>query len=86
MQVVLQHGFTSVDLVGFTDTQGVSTNYDNQTLSHDRAVATRAYLHSKFGPQDIKVTIDALAYMNPVASNSSTTGQAANRRVEIVVH
>ncbi len=85
-QVVLQHGFTSVDLVGFTDTQGVSTNYDNQTLSHDRAVKTRAYLRSKFGAQDIKVTIDALAYMNPVASNSSTTGQAANRRVEIVVH
>jgi outer membrane protein OmpA-like peptidoglycan-associated protein len=85
-KVVLQHGFTAVDLVGFTDSQGVASNYDNQTLSHNRAMQTRAYLKSLLGAHKVSITLDALAYAKPVAPNVTSTGRAANRRVEIDVH
>jgi flagellar motor protein MotB len=69
-----------------TDPQGVASNYDNQTLSHNRAMQTRAYLKSLLGAHKVSITLDALAYAKPVAPNVTSTGQAANRRVEIDVH
>ena len=85
-EVVKQHGFTTINLVGHTDTAGVVSGYDNQTLSHERAVATAAYLKAKLGKLKVKITIEAKAHVDPVAANSTPEGRAANRRVEIVVH
>ena len=84
--VVLAHGFTVIDLIGHTDTDGANSGYDNQALSHNRAVQSRAYLLKKIAGHKIKIKIEAKAQVEPVASNSTPTGRAANRRVEIAVH
>lgn len=82
--VIQKKGFKEINLVGYTDSQGVAIKYDNQTLSQYRAVAVRKYLLSKLGA-GVTVRYDAKAHFNPVASNDTKAGQLANRRVEIGV-
>ncbi len=83
--VVLQHGFTTVELVGHTDAAGVNVGYDNQALSHNRAIATEKYLQAKLAGHKVTIKVDAKAHVDPIAKNSTAAGRAANRRVEIVV-
>ena len=84
--VVLAHGFTTIDLIGHTDTDGANSGYDNQALSHNRAIESRAYLLKKLAGHKVSVKIAAKAQVDPIAVNSTKTGRAANRRVEIAVH
>ena len=85
-KVVIQHGFTFIDLTGYTDAQGLATKFNNQKLSQQRGQMTAAYLKSKLGKANISIKVEAKAHLNPVASNSTPAGQAMNRRVEISVH
>jgi len=85
-KVVVQHGFTVIDLTGYTDAQGLATKFNNQKLSQQRGQMTAAYLKSKLGKAKISIKVEAKAHLNPVASNSTPAGQAMNRRVEISVH
>jgi outer membrane protein OmpA-like peptidoglycan-associated protein len=85
-KVDVQHGYTFIDLTGYTDAQGVNSKFNNQKLSQQRGQMTAAYLKTKLGKAKIAIKVEAKAHSNPVASNSTSAGQAMNRRVEISVH
>ncbi len=69
-------------IVGHTDNKG-SLDY-NTNLSQTRAEAVVAVLVSDHGIESGRVTPKGLAFLAPVASNSSEEGRAKNRRVELV--
>jgi len=81
--VVKQHGFTTITLVGNTDSK-TSKVFDNLKLSNDRSSAVLNYLKKALGSK-IKITKAGVAAKQPLASNATSEGQAANRRVEISV-
>jgi general secretion pathway protein A len=65
---------------GYTDASG-SANY-NESVSRFRANAVKSYLIGKGAPVR-NVRVFAMGAVNPIASNDSTEGRGANRRVEI---
>ncbi|MFH1884047.1 MAG: OmpA family protein [Planctomycetota bacterium] len=76
-----------VDVVGHTDTDPIKKSKwkDNWELSAQRALSVLRYLVKHGIPED---TIQAVGCgeSQPIASNSTASGKAKNRRVEIVVH
>jgi len=54
-------------------------------LSHDRAVAVATYLGSLENCKDISITPIGYGADRPLADNTTVTGMAANRRVEIII-
>jgi chemotaxis protein MotB len=86
---VLKQKYASkdVDVVGHTDTDPIvkSSWKDNLELSSQRALSVTRYL-IEHGISEKQVRADACGAARPVASNSSATGKAKNRRVEIVVN
>jgi len=88
---VLKQKYASkdVDVVGHTDTDPISKTKDlwkdNWELSAERALSVTRYL-IEHGISEKQVRADACGSARPVASNSSATGKAKNRRVEIVVN
>jgi len=54
-------------------------------LSHDRAVAVANYLGSLENCKDIAITPIGYGAERPLADNTTVTGMAANRRVEIII-
>jgi chemotaxis protein MotB len=76
-----------IDVVGHTDTDPIQKSpwKDNLELSAQRALSVTRYLIDH-GISDKQVRADACGAARPVASNSSATGKAKNRRVEIVVN
>lgn len=78
--VLAEYKDTNVNIAGHTDSTG-SDNY-NQMLSERRAQSVREYL----GQRKVDYgRMNAVGYgpRYPIASNSSTSGRAQNRRVEI---
>ena len=78
-----------IDVVGHTDSDPIRKTKDkwkdNWDLSAARALTVLRYLVNKgVSPQTIRGV--ACGESRPVASNSSSSGKAKNRRVEIVVH
>ena len=71
---------TEVRIVGHTDSTG--SEELNQRLSLDRAEATRQYLASR-GVDSRRIMIAGVGEREPVADNTSDSGRARNRRVEI---
>lgn len=69
-------------IVGHTDNKG-SLDY-NTNLSQKRAEAVVAVLVSEHGIESSRITPKGLAFLAPVASNSTEEGRAKNRRVELV--
>ena len=69
-------------IVGHTDNKG-SLDY-NTNLSQNRAEAVVAVLVSEHGIASSRITPKGLAFLAPVASNSTEEGRAKNRRVELV--
>lgn len=69
-------------IVGHTDNKG-SLDY-NTNLSQKRAEAVVAVLVSEYGIDSGRITPKGLAFLAPVASNSTKEGRAKNRRVELV--
>jgi peptidoglycan-associated lipoprotein len=74
---VIKYGFKEIDISGHTDSRG---GVDNNVLSSNRAKAARDYLLTLV--PGLKVTVGAYADAVNVASNSSSSGMAANRRAE----
>ena len=77
-----QYNQTFVDVYGFTDSTG-SESY-NQQLSERRAVSVADYL-AAHGVQAARIGTRGFGESNPVASNDTEAGRAANRRVEIKI-
>ena len=69
-------------IAGHTDDSG-SDSY-NQTLSERRAAAASDFLATQ-GIPSRQIRVQGLGEMEPVASNATSAGQEANRRVEIAI-
>jgi outer membrane protein OmpA-like peptidoglycan-associated protein len=71
-----------VVLVGHTDSRG-SDRY-NQQLGLDRAAAARDFLVDLGVPPDRLAPVETFGETCPLTSNDNPTGQARNRRVEVL--
>ncbi len=70
------------DIEGHTD--NVGTEEKNDALSEARAQVVADYLKSK-GVSESQITAKGMGMANPVADNSTPTGRAKNRRVEMKI-
>ena len=77
-----QHPVTTVTIVGHTDSTG--SDAVNDPLSINRAASTRDYLVQR-GVSAQRIAIDGRGSRQPVADNSTASGRAMNRRVEIFI-
>ena len=80
--VLSQYNQTYIDVYGHTDSMG-SDAY-NQSLSERRAQAVADYLASH-GVVAARLGTRGYGETQPIASNDTEEGRAANRRVEIKV-
>jgi outer membrane protein OmpA-like peptidoglycan-associated protein len=78
--VLSEYPKTFIDVMGHTDADGSETY--NQALSERRASAVSAYLGGH-GVQSARLATRGYGEMQPIASNETPEGKAANRRVEI---
>ena len=76
-----------IGIEGHTDADPIrKSNWkDNHELSYQRARAVYEYLTAKGGVPSNQFYVAAYGSNNPIASNSSSSGKAQNRRVEFVV-
>ena len=76
-----------MDVVGHTDTDPIKKSKwkDNWELSAQRALSVLRYL-VKRGITKEKIQAVGCGESQSIASNSTASGKARNRRVEIVVH
>lgn len=72
----------ALHVVGHTD--NVGTFDHNRDLSQRRAAAVKAALSKEYGIAADRLTPNGVAYLAPVASNTTEEGRAKNRRVELV--
>ena len=77
-----QYEQTYIDVYGHTDSTG-SDAY-NQQLSEQRADSVARYLESR-GVQSARIGTRGYGESQPIASNDTDAGRAANRRVEIKI-
>ncbi len=80
--VLADYDQTYVDVYGHTDSAG-SDSY-NQDLSERRAVSVADYL-SSHSVQAARIATRGFGETQPIESNETETGRAANRRVEIKI-
>jgi len=81
-RVLAHYPATYVDVNGHTDAIG-SYGY-NQTLSERRADAVADYLADR-SVSPVRMHVQGFGKTEPIASNATVQGRAANRRVEIVL-
>lgn len=74
---------TDISIFGNTDNTG--SRAVNERLSLERAQAVVNYLVGNGIPSQRFIDVKGLAYDNPIASNETVDGRAANRRVDIFV-
>jgi chemotaxis protein MotB len=76
-------GRHAINVSGHTDSQPVSGQYpSNWELSTARAAAVvRQLISDKVSPA--RLTATGRAYYDPISTNATTSGRAANRRVEL---
>lgn len=80
---LLQNPDTDVTIFGHTDSTG---SLDvNQRLSLQRAQSVQNYLQTKGIDAKRIIKVEGKAYTEPVASNDTAEGRAANRRVEVFI-
>ena len=77
-----QHPVTTVTIIGHTDSTG--SDAVNDPLSINRAAATRDYLVQR-GVSAQRIAVEGRGSRQPVADNSTASGRAMNRRVEIFI-
>ncbi|MBW6522939.1 OmpA family protein [Sphingomonas sp. RHCKR47] len=80
--VLADYPNTYIDVYGHTDSTG-SDAY-NQDLSERRAISVADYL-SSHGVQSARIATKGYGETQPIESNETEQGRAANRRVEIKV-
>jgi len=76
-------GFPLVKLIGHTDS--IASETYNIELSAKRAESAKQYLVSEYGVPSEKILTVGAGEAVPIGSNSSDTGRALNRRVELKV-
>jgi len=74
---------SSITIEGHTDSQGETDQ--NRRLSQQRAEALQAYVVNNIGISQSRVTAIGKGESQPIASNETTAGRAANRRIDIVI-
>jgi outer membrane protein OmpA-like peptidoglycan-associated protein len=74
----------SVVVKGHTDSVG-NLAY-NQELSLNRAVSVKQYLMTKLPSLGVNFIARGYAYLQPIASNRTSSGRKKNRRVEIFIY
>ncbi len=79
-EVLAEYDKTYIDIAGHTDSQG-SENY-NQSLSERRALSVGNLLVNR-GVANVRVVAFGHGEHRPVADNSSPSGRAQNRRVDL---
>ena len=86
---VLRDKYSSkqIDVAGHTDTDPIKKSKwkDNWELSAQRSLSVLRYLVKRGIPEE-KIQAVGCGQSQPIASNSTASGKARNRRVEIVVH
>jgi outer membrane protein OmpA-like peptidoglycan-associated protein len=80
--ILLAYPNLKLQVEGYTD--NIGTEEYNQKLSEERAGSVRDYLVSQ-SVVDANVTAAGYGKSNPIADNSTNSGRAQNRRVELVV-
>lgn len=78
-----QNPNTDVTVYGHTDNTG--TLAVNERVSLERAQSVRNYLETKGINSSRFLKVEGKAYNEPVASNDTADGRAANRRVEVYI-
>ena len=83
-KILVANPTMDITILGHTDNQG---SLDvNQKLSQDRAQAVATFLTSQNVTESQFKEITGKNYSEPVADNKTTTGRAANRRVEVYMY
>jgi chemotaxis protein MotB len=84
---VLKSYNNAVEVAGYTDNRPISGGpfADNWALSAARAAAVVVRMSTSDGVNPTQLTLLGYGQYHPVASNSTPSGQAQNRRVNIVV-
>jgi outer membrane protein OmpA-like peptidoglycan-associated protein len=80
--ILRQNTALQLDIDGYTDNTGAADK--NLLLSRQRADAVKNYLVSK-GIDPARLNASGHGQESPIANNKTTTGRAANRRVELHV-
>lgn len=80
--IIAKYPDDHIQIQGFTDSTG--SKQTNELLSKARADAVRNVLSSR-GVQYKQMSAQGFGPQNPIASNSSSTGRAKNRRVELQI-
>jgi outer membrane protein OmpA-like peptidoglycan-associated protein/HEPN domain-containing protein len=75
---------STVSVLGNTDSYG--SDETNLQLSTDRAEAVKQYLLANSKLVTSQIEVIGYGESKPIASNETTAGRAANRRVEVVIH
>lgn len=81
--VILQHGYTVLEIWGYVDTQGSKASWI--TLSNNRAKAVKDYMTKKLKGSGVLIKNAGRAQTQAVGNNNTAEGRALNRRVEIRV-
>lgn len=81
-KVLIEYDETEIFISGHTDSTG-SASFNN-TLSQERADVVYHYLSGR-GVSKRRMTAKGYGSSRPIASNSTTSGRAQNRRVEIQI-
>jgi outer membrane protein OmpA-like peptidoglycan-associated protein len=74
---------SSITIEGHTDSQGETDQ--NRRLSQQRAEALQAYVVNNIGISQSRVTAIGKGESQPIASNDTAAGRAANRRIDVVI-
>jgi hypothetical protein len=80
--ILLAYPNLKVQVEGYTD--NIGTDEYSQKLSEQRADAVREFLVAQ-SVADANITAQGYGKSDPIADNSSNSGRAQNRRVELVV-
>jgi len=80
--VISEYGRTAVHVVGHTDSTGTASY--NQALSEKRSSSVGSYLATG-GVDRNRMRLTGRGESSPVASNATSRGRDANRRVEIYI-
>jgi DNA-binding NarL/FixJ family response regulator len=76
-------GFTQLTVYGYSDQTG--TKATNDKISLARATAIYSYLKVLLAEKQLTVTLIGKGFKDPVASNDTADGRAANRRAVVSV-
>jgi len=80
--ILLAYPNLKLQVEGYTD--NIGTDDYNQKLSEERADAVREFLVGQ-SVADANITAQGFGKSDPIADNSTNSGRAQNRRVELVV-